>query len=326
MFLLIDGNNVAWAGYYALERAMKPEDDERRHRVAMLGLASGVLGAIARRGEPPGAAPGPPLTRVALVFDEGRAVRRRGIFPKYQTGRESDPKFVANEPVILRAIDEFAGMAARILPIEVVQGADTEADELIAGLVATTPGVPKRIISTDRDFLHLISKETSVYAPVKKLVIDERNFWDAVAPKASDGTPALFPRERFLDYRTLVGDTSDDLPGVPGIGPLSAARLLVAAPVEDYFGQPERVRAALGRRSEAVEHAFASGAAQAVVERNRAMMDLRLAAPSWDELPGHTRRGSWDRAAFEAWLDEQRITSVERAALLESLDQLAAAG
>ena len=50
MFLLLDGNNIAWAGYYALERAMKPEDDERRSRVAMLGLAAGILGAIARGG------------------------------------------------------------------------------------------------------------------------------------------------------------------------------------------------------------------------------------------------------------------------------------
>ena len=69
MFLLIDGNNLAWAGYYALERAMKPEDDERKARVAMLGLAGAVLGVIARCGEAPGAAVSGNLTRVAICCE-----------------------------------------------------------------------------------------------------------------------------------------------------------------------------------------------------------------------------------------------------------------
>ncbi len=57
MFLILDGNNIAWAGYYALERAMKPESPERRARVALLGLAGMALGAIARGGTPPGEQP-----------------------------------------------------------------------------------------------------------------------------------------------------------------------------------------------------------------------------------------------------------------------------
>jgi hypothetical protein len=107
MLLLIDGNNLAWAGYYALERAMKPENDERRARVALLGLSSMILGAIARDGTPPTAGPPAaagrrspskqasmalddpadtaasanpartPVTRVAIAFDEGRPLRRR---------------------------------------------------------------------------------------------------------------------------------------------------------------------------------------------------------------------------------------------------------
>src|SRR2546423_10236162 len=107
MFLLIDGNNMAWAGYYALERAMKPDTPERRDRVAMLGLGGTVLGAIARNGEPPDGPEGEPLTRVAICFDEGRPLRRRELFPAYQTGREGDPKFVENESTILRAVSAF---------------------------------------------------------------------------------------------------------------------------------------------------------------------------------------------------------------------------
>jgi 5'-3' exonuclease len=344
VFLLLDGNNLAWAGYYGLERAMKPEDEERRRRVASLGLASMALGAIGRAGEPPaGGVPaknpaqaslfddhGRPaagkkrLSRVALCFDQGRPLRRRELFPAYQTGREGDPKFVENEPTILAAIDEFAAMCEAMLPIEVLRGENTEADDLIAGLVQQNPKVEKRIVSTDRDFLQLIGPRTTVYAPVKKVVIGEENFDAEAMPKTSSGEIVSFPRARFLDYRSLTGDPSDNVPGVSGIGPLSAARLLAASALDSYFAKPDAVRAAIGRKSASVEAAFADGSAEAIVRRNRTLMDLRLGAPCWEDLPSYTTRGRWDRPAFEAWLDEQRVTSVERAPLLDRLEVLAA--
>ncbi|HET6615583.1 MAG TPA: 5'-3' exonuclease H3TH domain-containing protein [Dehalococcoidia bacterium] len=324
MLLLLDGNNLAWAGYYALERAMKPEDDERRARVAALGLAGGVLGAIARRGEPPDSKTAPPLTRVALAFDEGRPLRRRKMYPPYQTGREGDPKFMTNEPTILRAIDGFAAAMAHA-PVDILRGTNTEADDLIAGMAQAHPDLETRIVSTDRDFLQLVGPSLSVYAPVKRLIIDESNFFAEMAPRTSSGAPVLFPRERFLDYRTLIGDPSDNIAGVPGIGPLTAAKLLAEGPIERYYGNPQAVRDACGRKSAAVEAAFADGTAQRVAERNRALMDLRLPAPSWDQLDALTSRGTWDRARFEPWFDEQRITSVQKDDLFAIFDELAAA-
>jgi DNA polymerase-1 len=319
VLLIIDGNNLAWAGYYALERAMKPEDDERRGRVAMLGLAAGILGAIGRDGRPPGSDEQVRITRAVVAFDEGRPLRRRSMFAPYQTGRERDPKFVANEPTILRAIDEFI-VAARVMPFEIVRGKNTEADDLIAGTVQANKRARKRIVSTDRDFLQLIDATTSVLSPVKKLVIDASNFAEAVTPAGANA----IPRDRYLDYRALVGDPSDDLPGVPGIGPLSAAKLVERAPLASYFGDAAAVRAALGRKSERVETAFADGAAAEVVARNRALMDLRLPAPCWDELESLTVRGAWDPAAFEAWLGEQRFGSLDAAAVTARMETLAA--
>jgi DNA polymerase I len=322
VLLLLDGNNLAWAGFYALERAMKPDSEERRERVALLGLASGVLGAVARDGEPPGERPRTPVTRVAVCFDRGRPLRRRETFPPYQTGREGDDKFVANEPTVLRAVARFCEVAERALPFEVLHGENTEADDLIAGLVQRTPG-PKRIVSTDRDFLQLVGPETSVYAPVKKLVIDDANFEDAAMPRTSSGDLVAFPRERFLDFRVLTGDTSDNVPGVPGVGALSAAKLLAAGALDDYLRDPALVRPALGRRSDAVERAFADGTAAAVVERNRALMDLRRPAPCWDRLDELTTHGRWDRPAFERWYEEQKITAVDPTLLFPRLESLA---
>ncbi|MBI5285655.1 MAG: hypothetical protein HY874_11230 [Chloroflexi bacterium] len=324
VFLILDGNNLAWAGYYALERAMKPEDDERRLRVASLGLASMVLGAIARSGEPPGSPPRAHPSRVALCFDEGRPLRRREIYPQYQASRDADAKFTGNEPIILQAIQAFID-AAVVLPIEVLRGTNVEADDLAAGLVHAADSAPARIVSTDRDFLQLVSASTTIYAPVKKVVIDESNFFELAAPKTSAGDPVTFPRERFLDYRVLTGDASDNIPGVPGIGPLSAARLLALKPLDAHLGEPAGVREALGRRSDTVERAFADGTAAAIVERNRALMDLRRPAPCWSQLDELTVRGRWDRAAFTAWFEEQRISAVDRSLLFERLEALAAA-
>ena len=350
MILLLDGNNLAWAGYYGLERAMKPDSPERKHRVALLGLASMLLGAIARAGEPPtgNVAPStdrtgvalrrqtrernrPKLTRVAIAFDEGRPLRRRELFPAYQTGREGDPKFIENEPTILAAIDEFCAMCKSMLPFDVLRGTNTEADDLIAGVVHHNPKADKRIVSTDRDFLQLLGPKTTVYSPVKKVVIDESNFEQEAMPKTSSGAIASFPRERFLDYRALIGDPSDNLPGVPGIGSLTAAKLLAAHPLDDYFKPAAApsvkrpgglVREVSGRKSAAVEKAFAEGTALEVVNRNRTLMDLRLPAPCWDNLPGHTTTGTYDPKALEAWLEEQKLTTVDRTQLTARIESM----
>ncbi len=342
MLLLLDGNNLAWAGYYGLERAMKPETAERKHRVALLGLASMTLGVIARAGEPPTGMPAPAasaqqsmfddasnaktatLTGVAIAFDEGRPLRRRALFPAYQTGREGDPKFVENEPTILAAIDEFSAMCKATLPFDVLRGKNTEADDLIAGVVHHNPKADKRIVSTDRDFLQLIGPKTTIYSPVKKVVVDEANFDEQAMPKSSSGAIVPFPRARFLDYRALIGDPSDNLPGVPGIGSLSAAKLLAADKLDAYLATTALpsvrnpgglVRDALGRKSALAEAAFADGTAADVIARNRTLMDLRSGAPCWDDLPSYTTTGTYDRAALEAWLDEQKITTVDRAQL-----------
>lgn len=325
MLLILDGNNLAWAGYYALERAMKPEDEERRRRVAMLGLIGGVLGTIARGGEPPGSDITQRLTDVAVCFDEGRPLRRRQLYPPYQTGREGDPKFVQNEPTILSAVAEFEEMAAAMLPVAVLRGKNVEADDLIAGLTQRNKRRAVRIVSTDRDFLQLLGPNVTVYAPVKKLVITEATLMEAVAPKTSSGERVEFPRERFLDYRTMIGDPSDNIAGIPGMGELSAARLVAAAPLASYFGAPERVRAVLGRRSDALERAFADGTAESITARNRELMDLRRPSPVWDGIDEMTTRGRWDEAAFRAWLDEQRPGALDVDALFERLRALAAA-
>lgn len=308
MLLAIDGNNVAWAGFHAMRQAMGSQGPEELVRAALLGLSQSVLGLAASGGVPPGGRPLAAL-RVVVCFDEGRPLRRRAIFPAYQTGRESDASFHDNEGHVLAGIAAFSELA-EALPLEVVRGVNTEADDLIASVVLSSDG-PARIASTDRDFLQLVDDRVSVYSPVKRLVITSENFAEAASPRSSDGTSIVFPRERYLDYRVASGDASDDLPGIPGVGPGSAARMLAYAPLDHYFERPTQVATALGRRNVKIEGAFRSGEAKAVVARNRELMDLRLGATHFPSVAALTVRGSWDEARMRAWLQEQRVQNVD---------------
>lgn len=339
VLLIADGNNLAWAGFHALRRAMGAESPEEKTRAALLGLTQSVLGFAIRNGEPPAAgrvAPslqralsldgdGQTASRLAVCFDEGRPLRRRQAFAGYQLGRESDPSFRDNEPHVLEAIAQFMD-AARSLPVEILRGVNTEADDLVAALVQQAPDDQVRIASTDRDFLQLVDERVSIYSPVKRIVVTSDNFTEHTAPRDSDDHPIAFPRARYLQYRVASGDASDNLPGIPGVGALTAARLLAHAELEAYFEAPSLVSEALGRRNAKLEAALASSEARAAVDRNRALMDLRVAAARYPDLTPYRRRGSWDESGFRAWVARQRIAALDVEAACSTMARLARTG
>ena len=335
MLLVVDGNNVAWAGFHALRRPMGADTPEQYVRAALLGLSQSVVGFAVRAGEPPdiGASRGdgqPGLfdqprvhtTALTVAFDEGRPLRRRALFPPYQTGRESDPNFMEFEKYVVEAIGQFSEVA-RMLPIRILRGTNTEADDLIATAVLQDPSTTARICSTDRDFLQLVDERISIYSPVKRLVITTENFSEATAPKASDGAAVPFPRERYLDYRAASGDASDNLPGIPGVGALSAAKLVAAAPLDDYVASPHLVPKVLGRKSAKIDAAFASGEAAQVIARNRELMDLRLASKNYPALEPYETRGAWDESSFRSWVKDQRISALEIESAVQALGHIA---
>lgn len=331
MHLVVDGNNVAWAGFHALRRPMGADTPDKLARAAFLGLTQSVIGLAIRGGEAPSTRAAsaqralfdaaPPVTAVTVVFDEGRPLRRRQVFADYQTSRESNPAFRDFEPYVLGAIMEFMEGAAG-LPIDILRGQDTEADDLVAALAVAVPG-PVRIASTDKDFLQLVDERVSVYSLVKRLVITTDNFVEVVAPRTATGVACGFPPGRYLDYRVMSGDASDDLPGLPGVGTLTAARLLAEAPLDDYLADPSRVAVVLGRKNARLDAAFADGTAAQVVARNRELMDLRHAATNYRDLVAYRRAGVWDEAGFRAWAAAQRAHGFDMESAVETMRRLA---
>jgi 5'-3' exonuclease len=337
MLLVVDGNNVAWAGFHALRRPMGADTPEQFVRAALLGLTQSVVGFAVRAGEPPEAGVSRPggqaglfaqesthTSALTIAFDEGRPLRRRALYPPYQTGRESDGNFMEYEKYVVEAIGQFSEMAKTMLPVRILRGVNTEADDLIATAVLNHATTPSRICSTDRDFLQLVDERISIYSPVKRLVITPENFAEATAPKASDGSAVAFPRERYLDYRVASGDASDNLPGIPGIGALSAAKLVAAAPLDDYLANPHLVPRVLGRKSARIDTAFSSGEAAEAISRNRELMDLRLASKNYPSLTTYESWGTWDEASFRTWVKDQRVSALEIESAVRCLDRIAA--
>lgn len=326
MHIIVDGNNVAWAAFHALGRAMGAETPEQKARATLLGLTQSIVGMLAegspaRERTPEGTA----VTGLAVAFDEGRPHRRRTIYPKYQTGREGQSSFMDNEPYVLEGIREFE-QAAKHMPVTILRGVNTEADDLIAAATYQLAPDHVRIASSDRDFLQLVCDRVSIFSFVKKAVIDDEGFDRAVLPADKEGQPISFPRERFVDFRAICGDSSDDLPGLNGIGPLTAARLLAFRPLDDYFENPGLVPAAMGKASRRVEAAFYDPESRDIVERNRALMSLEVGASFYQDLAPFVTKGSWDREATEAWFKEQRIARLNLQAALRWLEELAGHG
>lgn len=90
-----------------------------------------------------------------------------------------------------------------------------EADDVIAWLSTNIPG-QKVIVSVDQDMLQLVSDDTFVYSPIKDVIIDKNNFKQKVGVSS----------DQFLRYKSLMGDKSDNLPGIDRCGPKTAVKLV----------------------------------------------------------------------------------------------------
>jgi DNA polymerase-1 len=158
-------------------------------------------------------------TSVYLVFDGiGSSNNRKNLLPEYKSGRHQTR--VTNWDTFDDLEDENISKYNQIsrlihylkcLPVKTVAIDKAEADDLIAHLsthLASTHDSKVYIVSSDKDFLQLVNKNIIVYSPI------EKDFYDSKTVKSKFGTPP----ENFILYKTLLGDNSDKVPGVKGLG------------------------------------------------------------------------------------------------------------
>lgn len=160
------------------------------------------------------------VTRVFVCFDGGKSKFRTDLYPEYKAQRKKlDCMMTQQEKEDKeRFFEQMELLNDYILPsmgIKTMKLKNYEADDLIYALSMFTDET-KVIISTDKDMLQLVDKNTMVYSPFKEKLYTLDNFEKLVG----------IPKEFYLDYRIMVGDSSDNIKGIKGIGDKTARKLI----------------------------------------------------------------------------------------------------
>jgi DNA polymerase-1 len=245
---LVDGNNLAYRAFFALPEELATTEGFPTN--ALLGFTNMLFKLLADY-RPKG---------VAVAWDT-RAVHRKELSPEYKIDRRPMPDLLGEQFPHFRPIVEAFGY--RNLEFE-----GWEADDVIATLAsrADLAGVKTTVVSTDRDAFQLVSENIN-------LMMTPRGVADVhvYTPERVFARYGI-PPERIPDFIGLKGDTSDNIPGVPGIGDKTAGQLLA------QYGSLEDVLAHVDELSPARSKALQEHAEQAVASKELATMrrDLPL--------------------------------------------------
>jgi DNA polymerase-1 len=228
---LIDGNSLAYRAFFALPESIGTSDG--RPTNAIYGLAS-MLVKIIDEHHPAG---------VVVAWDAGMS-GREVTYDLYKAGRKPRPDLLREQwPQLMPLVEAFGYTNVR------VEG--YEADDVIASLTrqAREQGIAVMVVTGDRDAYQLVGPGVRVMSTSRG--ITETKIYDEAAVQERYGVPP----ELITDLMGLRGDTSDNIPGVPGIGEKTATQLL------QKFGSLERVLASVDeisgakRKQNLVDHA-----------------------------------------------------------------------
>ena len=202
--LLIDGHSLAFRAFYALSPdSFKTPDGQ--HTNAVHGFISMLLNILAN--EKP--------THLAVAFDLSRSSFRTEEYPEYKGTRgETPPEFNGQTELLREALEA--------MNIITLTRENFEADDIIASMAdqGAANGYKVLIVSGDRDTFQLIQDDVTILYPVKGVMNLARMTDEAVLEKYG------IHAKQYPDLAALVGETSDNLPGIPGVGPKTAAKWL----------------------------------------------------------------------------------------------------
>jgi DNA polymerase I len=286
--LLLDGHSLAYRAFFALP-VENFSTTTGQHTNAVFGFTSMLINVL--RDEQP--------THIAVAFDKSRQTFRLQEYAEYKAKRNKTPEeFSSQLPLINEVLDA--------LRIKHLAKEGYEADDIIATLVtdALDEGYEVLILTGDRDSFQLVTDSATVLYPMRGVSELAR-----MTPAAVEDRYGVTP-ERYPDLAAIVGETSDNLPGVPGVGPGFAARWL-----KEYDGLDGVITNAdkiTGKKGEALREHLGD------VIRNRRLnalvrdLDLELA-------PADLEAQSWDRQLVHTLFDSLEFR-VLRERLLESWD------
>jgi DNA polymerase-1 len=200
MLTLIDGNSILFRAYYGVHSRLTRNDG------TPTGAAYAFFNMIL-----PVFATAKPDDVFVCVFDASRQTFRQKIYPEYKANRdETPPDLISQSIMVQRGLNDMG------VPVLCIPG--VEADDVIATIATQNCAVADktRIMTGDKDMMQLVSDCIFLYDGMKQKKIER----DDVIEKFG------VPPDRVIDVQSLMGDSSDNVPGVRGIGPKKAAELI----------------------------------------------------------------------------------------------------
>jgi len=205
-FYLIDGSGYIFRAYYALPPLSRKSDGLPTGAVS--GFCS-MLFKLLEESRSDDSKQRP--THFAVIFDSARKTFRNEIYKDYKANRSEPPEDLAPQ-------FEYIRKSVQAFNLPSVELLNYEADDLIATYAKqiVDAGAKATIISSDKDLMQLVSDKVRLYDPVKFKVLGEKEVLEKFGVKP----------KRVIDVQSLAGDSSDNIPGVPGIGIKTAAELI----------------------------------------------------------------------------------------------------
>jgi DNA polymerase-1 len=283
---LLDGHSLAYRAFFALPPTLATSSGTLTN--AVYGFTSMVIKLLTDER--------PDL--IAVFFDAGKPTKRLAKDAEYKAGRRETPQDFTSQLGLIEEVLE----ALRIPVLRIADG--NEADDAIGTLAlrAHGQGVDATIVTADRDFFQLVRPRVTVMFN-RKGISDIVRYDEAAVTERYGITPA-----QYLDFVALKGDTSDNIPGVPGVGDKTAAKLVNQfGTVENLVAQTDMLK---GKQKENIE----ASAGRLGLNKELARIDTDRELPV---DPDDCVMGEWDA-------DEVRrlFTSLEFRSLFDRLQDI----
>lgn len=228
--LLLDGNSLTYRAFFALPPM---SDASGRNTNAVYGFTMMLLKLM--EDEQP--------THFAVAFDASKKTFRHDTFAEYKGGRQKTPGELREQFPLVRDVCQAFG-------IPVLELEQYEADDIIGTLSKETAFDQVTIVTGDKDLLQLIDERVTVYL-TKRGITDVEVMDEAAFRERYEGLAPM----QMIDLKGLMGDKSDNIPGIPGVGEKTALKLLTTyGSVESLYEHTDQLKGKQKEKVEANEH------------------------------------------------------------------------
>lgn len=270
--LIVDGTAVAYRAFYAV-RGLSTRDGTPTN--ALFGFIRMIRQLEAQWGP----------DRLVVTFDGGSPAHRLAKCPDYKAQRSPMPDELRAQLPLINEFLHTAGIPTILIDAQ-------EADDVMATLAAraATAGALVRLATSDKDLMQLVSERVRIVPPTKTDT--------ELDPAGVEAKTGVRPSQ-IVDWLALIGDVADNIPGVMGIGPKTATKLLVQyGSLEAALAQLEQIEPA-GLRDKLMGGCETARLNVELMTLDGAVPDV----PEWDDIPPPAP----DRAALKSFFEKYEL-------------------